>query len=288
MRQVVIAVFLLASSAAATKYPLTVTDDLGRTVTLKSEPRRIVSMMPSHTEVLFAIGAGEKLVGIDEFSNYPKAQTDRLPKVGSGYAPNIEAIVALKPDLVLADESSSSRLTEKLAAAGLNVYGGTAQTYNETFEKIATLGKITNREVNATRLVTKMRGELNDLQKAVLKLPKVSVYYEVDPAPYSVGPNSFIGALIQKAGGQTIVTAKMGNFPKLDPEFIVKSNPQVMMGLTLNDAKKRPGWQTLQAVKNNRVYQQTDDERDALVRPGPRLALALKTLIKIIHPEAVK
>lgn len=288
MRQIIIAAFLLSSTAAATKYPLTVTDDLGRSVTLKSEPRRIVAMLPSHTEVLFAIGAGEKLVGIDEYSTYPKAQTDKLPKVGSGYVPNIEAIVALKPDLVLADESASSRLTEKLAAAGLTVYGGTAQTYNEVFEKIAVLGKLTNREVNATKLVTKMRGDLNDLQKTVLKLPKVSVYYEVDPAPYSVGPNSFIGALIGKAGGQTIVPAKLGNFPKIDPELIVKSNPRVMIGLTPDDAKKRPGWANLQAVKTNRVYKPTDEERDALVRPGPRLAVALRTLIKLIHPEAVK
>lgn len=288
MRQIIIAAFLLSSTAAATKYPLTVTDDLGRSVTLKSEPRRIVAMLPSHTEVLFAIGAGEKLVGIDEYSTYPKAQTDKLPKVGSGYVPNIEAIVALKPDLVLADESANSRLTEKLAAAGLTVYGGTAQTYNEVFEKIAVLGKLTNREVNATKLVTKMRGDLNDLQKTVLKLPKVSVYYEVDPAPYSVGPNSFIGALIGKAGGQTIVPAKLGNFPKIDPELIVKSNPRVMIGLTPDDAKKRPGWANLQAVKTNRVYKPTDEERDALVRPGPRLAVALRSLIRMIHPEAGK
>ncbi|MFC3862533.1 ABC transporter substrate-binding protein [Deinococcus antarcticus] len=288
MRQIIIAAFLLSSTAAATKYPLTVTDDLGRSVTLKSEPRRIVAMLPSHTEVLFAIGAGEKLVGIDEYSTYPKAQTDKLPKVGSGYVPNIEAIVALKPDLVLADESANSRLTEKLAAAGLTVYGGTAQTYNEVFEKIAVLGKLTNREVNATKLVTKMRGDLNDLQKTVLKLPKVSVYYEVDPAPYSVGPNSFIGALIAKAGGQTIVPAKLGNFPKIDPELIVKSNPRVMIGLTPDDAKKRPGWANLQAVKTNRVYKPTDEERDALVRPGPRLAVALRSLIRMIHPEAGK
>ena len=288
MRQIIIAAFLLSSTAATTKYPLTVTDDRGRSVTLKSEPRRIVAMLPSHTEVLFAIGAGEKLVGIDEYSTYPKAQTDKLPKVGSGYVPNIEAIVALKPDLVLADESANSRLTEKLAAAGLTVYGGTAQTYNEVFEKIAVLGKLTNREVNATKLVTKMRGDLNDLQKTVLKLPKVSVYYEVDPAPYSVGPNSFIGALIGKAGGQTIVPAKLGNFPKIDPELIVKSNPRVMIGLTPDDAKKRPGWANLQAVKTNRVYKPTDEERDALVRPGPRLAVALRSLIRMIHPEAGK
>ena len=135
-----LALLALLSSAAATTYPLTVTDDLGRSVTLNKKPLRIVAMLPSHTETLFAIGAQAQLVGADIYSTYPAAAA-KLPRVGSGYQPNIEAIVALKPDLVLADESSGSRLTEKLAAAGLTVYGGTAQTYNEVFEKIAVLGK---------------------------------------------------------------------------------------------------------------------------------------------------
>lgn len=288
MRIIALSTLALISSAAATKYPLTVTDDLGRTVTIKSEPKRIIAMLPSHTETLFALGAGDKLVGIDIYSNYPKTATDKIKKVGSGYQPDLEAIVALKPDLVFADESSSSKLTAKLEAAGLTVYGGTAQTYNEVFEKIAVLGKITNRETNATKLITKMRGDLNDLQKSVLKLPKVSTYYEIDPAPYSVGPNSFIGTLMTKAGGQNIISAKLGDFPKIDPELIVKANPTIMIGLTLDEAKKRPGWSGLKAVTTGRVYKPTDEERDALSRPGPRLAVALKALIRMIHPESGK
>lgn len=285
-RNLFFAALLLSSTAAATKYPLTITDDLGRTITLKSEPKRIIAMLPSHTETLFAIGAGDKLVAVDKYSNYPKDATDKLAKVGSAFQPDLEKILALKPDLILADESKSSKLVSKLEAAGLTVYGGTGQTYNEVFEKIATLGKITNREANATRLITKMRGDLNALQQSVLKLPKVSTYYEVDPAPYSVGPNSFIGTLITKAGGQTIIPASMGDFPKIDPELIVKANPQVMIGLSLDDAKKRAGWLSLKAVNSGRVYKPSDEERDALSRPGPRLAVALKALIRMIHPEA--
>lgn len=283
-----LSVLALLPSAAAARYPLTVTDDLGRTVTLRSEPRRIVAMLPSHTETLVAIGAGDKLIAVDQFSNHPKNVTDRLPKVGSGYQPNIEAILALKPDLVLADESSGSRLTEKLAAVGLTVYGGTAQTYGEVFEKIGVLGRLTNREAGATRLITRMRGELNALQRSVVNLPKVSTYYEIDPTPYSVGPNSFIGVLIGKAGGQTVVPARLGDFPKLDPELIVKANPQVMVGLTLDEARKRPGWSGLWAVQSGRVFRPTPEERDALSRPGPRLPDALRALIRFLHPEALK
>ncbi|GHG02947.1 ABC transporter substrate-binding protein [Deinococcus piscis] len=282
------ALLTLLGTAHATSYPLTVTDDLGRRVVLNKEPMRIVAMLPSHTETLVAIGAGGKLVGIDEYSNYPKNVTDKITKVGSGYQPNIEKIVALKPDLVLADESSSSRLTARLEAAGLTVYGGTAQTYNEVFQKIVVLGKLSNHESGATRLVSSMRRDLSALERTVVNRPKVSTYYEVDPAPYSVGPNSFIGTLISRAGGKTIVPASLGDFPKIDPELIVKSNPQVMIGLSAEEARRRPGWQNLQAVRGGRVYKPTAEERDALSRPGPRLPQAMRALIRMIHPEAAK
>lgn len=276
------------STAAATTYPLTVTDDLGRRVTLNAEPRRIVAMLPSHTETLAALGAADKLVAVDLYSNYPRAVVEPLPKVGSAYQPNLEAILALKPDLVLADESSGSRLTQKLAQAGLTVYGGTGQTFNEVFEKIALLGKLTNREANATRLIASMRADLNALQRSVAGRPTVSTYYEIDPSPYSVGPRSFIGTLIGKAGGRTIVPDSLGDFPKLDPELIVQRNPQVMVGLTLDEARVRPGWAGLRAVTGRRVFQPTAEERDALSRPGPRLAQALRALIRYLHPEALK
>lgn len=284
-RLLMLTALTLTGQAAATKYPLTLTDDLGRKVVIAKEPKRIISMLPSHTETVVALGAGNKLVGVDEYSNYPASVVTKLPKVGSAFGPDLEKIVALKPDLVLADESKSSKLVAKLEAAGLTVYGGSAQTYNEVFQKIAVLGKITNRETQATRLTTQIRSDLNTLQKKVVGRPTVSVYYEVDPAPYSVGPNSFIGTLITKAGGKTIIPAALGDFPKIDPELIVKSNPAVMVGLTAEEARSRPGWGNLRAVKAGRIYKPNDEERDALSRPGPRLAVALRALIKMLHPE---
>lgn len=279
---------LLPGSALAVTYPLTVRDDLGRAVTLTREPRRIVSMLPSHTETLAALGAGGRLVAVDRFSNFPGAVVDRVPKVGSAFQPDIEAIVALRPDLVLADESGGSRLTERLAQSGLTVYGGSAQTYNEVFEKISVLGRLTNREAAALNLITRMRGELNALQASVARLPKVSTYYEVDPAPYSVGPNSFIGTLLTKAGGRTIVPARLGDFPKIDPELIVQADPQAIIGVTPADARTRPGWVNLRAVRSGRLYTPSAEERDALSRPGPRLPVALRALIRWLHPEALK
>ncbi|WP_407571152.1 ABC transporter substrate-binding protein [Deinococcus altitudinis] len=278
----------MASPAQATHYPLSVTDDLGRTVTLTHAPTRIVAMLPSHTETLFAIGAGAQLVAVDRFSNFPRAETERLPKVGSAYAPSIEAIVALKPDLVLADESGGSRLTEKLAAAGLTVYGGTAQTYSEVFQKIAVLGQLTNHEAAATRLITSVRSDLNALSVRLRGAPKVSAYYEVSAAPYTAGPDSFIGVLMGKAGGANIVPGGLGEFPKISPELVVKANPAVMIGLSLPDARGRPGWSILQAVTAGRVYKPTQEETDALSRPGPRLPVALRVLARLLHPERFK
>ena len=274
-----------SSLAFAISYPLILKDDLGRTVKLAAEPKRIVSMMPSHTETLFAIGAGSKLVGIDEYSNFPKLETEKLPKAGNGFAPNLEAIAALKPDLVLTDESTGSKLVQNLEKLGITVYAGVPQSYNDVFDKINVLGKITNHEKSALKLITNMRNELNTIQASIAKLPRVSVYYEVDPTPYAAGSSSFIGALISKAGGNNIVPEKLGAFPQISPELVISSNPSVILGAKLEDVLKRPGWDKIAAVKSGRVLTFTSEEDDAISRPGPRLPVALRVLAKALHPE---
>lgn len=275
----------LFAPTLATSYPLTITDDLGRTVRLQSEPKRIISMLPSHTETVFALGAGAKLVGIDQYSNYPKLETDKIQKVGNGFMPNLEAIAALKPDLVLADESSSSKMVQNLEKLGIVVYGGAAQTYTETFAKISVLGKVLNRESTATKLVNTMRNEISGISAKVIGVPRVKVYFEVDPTPYAAGASSFIGELITQAGGINIVPVKLGAFPQISPELVVAANPAVIIGARLEDLVLRPGWASITAVKTKQVYNPTGEENDALVRPGPRLAMALKTLVRYLHPD---
>jgi iron complex transport system substrate-binding protein len=288
MKKIILAGLLavgFSGFAMATSYPLTLKDDLGRSVKLMTQPKRIVSMMPSHTETVFAVGAGASLVGIDEYSNFPKPETDKLPKTGNGFVPNLEAIAALKPDLVLTDESSGSKLVQNLEKLGITVYAGVAQTYNDVFEKISVIGKITNHEKNALNLITNMRSELNAIQASVSKLPRVSVYFEVDPTPYAAGSSSFIGALIDKAGGNNIVPAKLGSFPQISPELVIQSNPEVILGADLADLLKRPAWDTIKAVKNKRVINFSGEINDVISRPGPRLPVALKALAKALHPE---
>jgi iron complex transport system substrate-binding protein len=271
------------SSAAATTYPLTLTDDLGRTVTLKAEPRRIISVLPSGTETLCALGLCDRLVGVDDYSDFP-AQVMKLPKVGGLYNPNIEAMVALKPDVVIV--SKYGKLAEPLTAAGVTVIAVNPETYDEVFSKTLTLGRIVNREAQAKNLVVQMRRDIAKteiLTKNAVRKP--TAYYEIDPTPYTVGPNSFLGVLLSKAGAANIIPASLGDFPKISPELVVQQNPQLILGLDLATAQKRPGWANIAAVRANRVIKISSDLDTMLTRPGPRLPMALAALAKLVHPE---
>ena len=275
-----------AAHAAPTKYPLTLKDDLGRTVTVKAEPKRMVSMLPSTTETLCAIGACGKLVGVDAYSNYP-AQAAKLPRLGGLYDPNIEAIVALKPDLVIV--SKYGKLEAPLTAAGLNVVAVNPETYEEVFTKTRLLGKIVNRDAQALNLVTSMRRDIARVEILTRNSTrKPTAYYEIDPTPYSIGPNSFMGVLLTKAGAQNVIPASLGDFPKVDPELIVKQNPQLILGTDLKTAGARPGWKSIQAVKTGKVMEIPKNLSNILSIPGPRLPEALRGLAKLVHPELFK
>ena len=286
MHRLLPALLLAATtSAAATTYPLTLTDDLGRRVILQAEPRRVVSVLPSTTETLCALGLCERLVGVDDYSDFP-ASVSKLPKVGGLYNPNIEAMVALKPDLVVV--SKYGKLAESLAAAGITVLAINPETYDEVFSKTLVLGRVMNREAQAKILVIQMRRDIAKIEiltKNAVRKP--TAYYEVDPTPYTVGPNSFIGVLLGKAGAVNIIPASLGDFPKISPELVVQQNPQLILGVDLATAKARPGWANIAAVKSERVTAIVPGSAldNLLTRPGPRLPLALAALAKIVHPE---
>jgi iron complex transport system substrate-binding protein len=288
VRLLALSVALLLFSAAATSYPLTVTDDLGRQVVLESAPERVVTMMPSHTETVCALKACDLLVGVDKFSNFP-AEVAGLPRLGSGFSPNVEEIVALQPDLVLVDENSG--VAQKLEGLGLTVYAGTGQTYEEVFDSFATLGLLLDRETEAAVLSGRVRGQVEAVAALTADLPRPTVFYELDPTPYSVGPDSFIGVLISKAGGRNVVTEDMGEFPQVDPEFVVASDPEVIVladapyGETAESVAARPGWSDVAAVLNGRIAELSSVQGDALSRPGPRIGEAVLILARIFHPD---
>ncbi len=278
--------------ALATSYPLAVTDALGRRVRIDREPRRIVVMLPSATETLCAIGACDRVVGTDDYSNWPPEVRGR-PKLGGLYNPNVEKIVALKPDLVVA--SKYGKLAEKLAQVGIPVYAVKTETYDDIFQTARELGRLVNREANAEALIARIRAQVYALEsKAAKAKTRPTVYYEIDATPYTVGPNSFIGVLIQKARGRNIVPPELGLFPKISPELVVAKNPEVIVlgdapyGVTFEKIMARPGWAGIRAIRNHRVCELTKAETDVVHRPGPRVAEGLEVLIRCIHPEVLK
>ncbi|MBE3599768.1 MAG: ABC transporter substrate-binding protein [Limnochordaceae bacterium] len=285
-----VAVLLLTGVAipalAATSYPLTAQDALGVTRTLPSEPRRIISLVPSITEDLCAIGACDRLVGVDDYSDYPES-VRRLPRLGGVYDPNPERILALEPDLVLL--SKYGKLAQTLSQAGVTVFVMETERFEHIFDNIETLGLLLDRQAEARALNERLRAEVSRIAASVAGRPRPTVYYEIDETPYSVGPDSFIGTLLEKAGGRNVVPASLGTFPKISPELVIAADPDVILlgdapyGVTPQKLASRPGWSRLRALREGRVVALTQAQVDVLNRPGPRVVEALRFLVEALH-----
>ena len=287
-RAAVLAILLLALPAAlATTYPLTVRDQLGHELTLPRAPHRIVSMIPSDTETVCALGACDALVGVDSFSDWPR-QVSSLPHLGNANDPAIERLIALKPDLVLTDEYSG--LAARLERLGIPVYAGTPQTYQGALDFLSVMGRLLDRQTAAALARGRIEGQVAAVAAKVRALPSVSVFVELDATPYSVGPGSYLGTLLRKAGGRTIVTRAMGDYPQVDPEYVVQQDPQVVLlmdapyGQTVAKAEARPGWSGLRAVRDDRVLALDQQQVDLLSRAGPRMGDAVVLLARLLHP----
>jgi iron complex transport system substrate-binding protein len=274
---------------ALAAWPVQVVDDLGREVVMERPPARVVSMVPSHTELLCALGACERLVGRDTWSNYPPAVLS-LPDLGSAFAPDLEMLVALRPDLVLVDEYSG--LTDALAGLGVVVFAGTAQQLVDIYDIAERVGALLGLPLEAASMIAAVQAEVAAVAAAVAGRERPQVYYELDPSPYSVGPASYLGTLIELAGGRTIVPAALGDFPLLDPEFVVAANPAVivlgdaMYGIDADLLRQRPGWAAIAAIRTGHVVELNQAESDMLSRAGPRVGAALALLARAFHPGA--
>ena len=287
MKKLLAVLSVLLTLALATSYPLVVTDDLGRQVTIPAEPQRIVVMLPSATETLCSIGACDKIVATDDYSNWP-AEAAEKPKAGGLYNPNVELIASFEPDLVIS--SKYGKLTEALEKLGITVYALDAQTYDDIFRTARDLGRLVNREAEAEALVARVNQQVYALEsRAARATDRPTVYYEIDATPYTVGPDSFIGTLIKKARGENIIPAELGLFPKISPELVVEKNPEVIVlgdapyGVTAAKIAERPGWAGIRAIQDGRVCELTKEQTDVLHRPGPRVAEGLKVLIDCFH-----
>jgi len=270
-------------------YPRTVVDDLGRIVTLNAPPERIVAMVPSHTESVCGIGACDRLVGVDRHSDWP-VDVRALPTLGDAFAPDLERIALLEPDLVLVDEYSG--MHEALENLGIVTYAGTPQTYEETLTFLAALGDMIGMRTEASLLIGRIVGSIEGVAAVTAGLTPPTVFIELDPTPYSAGPDAYLGTLLTLAGGANIVTSAMGPFPLVDPEYVVAADPDVVLltdapfGVTVQDVAARPGWANLQALENGRVIELDQDAVNQLSRAGPRMGEAVLLLARILHPDA--
>jgi len=262
-------------------HALQVTDDRGVRVSLAQPPQRIVSLLPSLTETVCALGQCARLVGVDRYSNYPET-VKKLPQVGGGMDPNIEAIVALKPDLVLL--AVSSRIDERLQSLGIPVLVLEPKTHADVQRVLTTVAQV----LGAGDAAALWRGIDAAMGAAAHSLPPsaktLRVYFEVNRAPYAAGEASFIGETLARLGLQNIVPAKLGPFPLLNPEFVVRANPDVIMVGDMNYAGMdgRPGWQGIRAMQTKRVCVFTPAQADMLVRPGPRMAAGARLMAQCV------
>jgi iron complex transport system substrate-binding protein len=266
-------------------WALQVRDDRGVTVNLPSPPKRIVTTLPSLTETVCELGACQRLVGVDRYSNYP-ASVRGLPQVGGGIDPHVEAIVALKPDVVLM--AVSSRAVERLESLGIKVVALEPKNAADVQRVLGVVG-----EVLAVADAQRVWREIDaGVRAAALSISARSratrVYFEVNQGPYAAGASSFMGEMLTRLGVQNIIPAELGPFPKINPEFVVRANPDLIMigARHANGLAQRPGWGSIRAMREKHVCLFTTDESDVLVRPGPRMADAARLMARCILQHA--
>jgi len=290
-------VLLTACAPRATPTPtaLTFTDGLGREIKLDGPAQRVVSLAPSNTEILFAIGAGDQVVGRDAYSDYP-AEAVAVTDIGDTYGDlNTELIVALEPDLVLAAEINTQEQVKALEDLGLTVYYlKNPLTLEEMYNNLEIVAHLTGHEAEAATLIESLKARVAAIDDAIAPISsRPTVFYEIDGAdpakPYTAGKGTFITLLIERAGGSNIA-ADIDGYPQLSLEQVVAADPSFIIlgdsafGVTAELVAGRPGWENLSAVKNNQILPFDDN---LLSRPGPRLVDGLEALVGILHPDLV-
>jgi len=283
-----------APAATVSAPVLTITDSLSRSVSLNTTPHRIISLAPSVTEILFAVGAGPQVVGDTKFCNYPP-EADALPEIG-GYSAktiSIEAIVDLTPDLVIAGTASQKSVVEALEKLNIPVIVSAPASIDAVYHSIEQIGAITGHAPDAATVAASMRARMDAVTAKIAAVPanqRPTVFWEVFDEPLTTaGPHTLIGQLIELAGATNVFADTSEDYPQVGTEVVVDRDPTVILGATTQQAKltpeqiaQRPGWANIAAVRNRQVYLL---DSDIMSRTGPRLADALEALAKVLYPE---
>ncbi len=272
------------------------TDDLGRPILVKNVPERIISLAPSNTELLFALGLGNKVVAVDDFSDFPE-QAAKLQHVGSAFpAFSIETITSLKPDLCVAFGYELPDYVTKLQSLGMQVIVFAPKDIDGIIADIELLGSITGTDTKAQRLVADIKSRLNAIEAKMRGASKPRVFWQfdsTDPAkPWTAGPGSFNDILIGLAGGDNVGSVGPTSSWQMNSEAIIKADPQIIIagdfkfGATIESIASRQGWNSITAVKNKAIYPIPDP--NITDRPGPRIIDGVELIAKLIHPELFK
>ncbi len=278
--------------------PITLVDGLGTEITLPEPAKRIISLAPSNTELLFAVGAGSQVVGRDVFSDYP-AETQNITDIGGGFgALNNEVILSLDSDLVLVADITPAEQIQGLKDMGLTVFSiPNANDFNALYENLRTVARLTGHEQETETLIVSLKDRVAAVEKAISQVKeRPLVFYELDStdanAPYTAGPGTFIDYLITAAGGEHLGGSLDAPWVQISVEELISRNPEIIVlgdytwgGVTPEDVAARSGWVDIDAVKNGKVYIFDDN---LVSRPGPRLVEGLETMAKLLHPDLFK
>ena len=291
-RALVLALIAATLGAGARVSPAAeVTDMLGRRIRIPDHPARIVSLAPSITETVFVLGEGDRLLGVTDYCDYPPEAT-RKARVGGISNPNFEAILALRPDLVIAtSESNYAEHVERLVSLGLPVYVVRPVDWETVLDSIERIGDILGRDAVGRARVAAMRRDADAIGRAVAGLPRPRVLFVVWPNPLiAPGRDTLINDLIRRAGGESVTGAEPLLYPRLSLETVVERQPdRIIVGRHGQETVEEllRGWERLgsvSAVREGRVY---GVDGNLVHRPGPRMVEALRALARVIHPERV-
>ncbi len=280
-------------ASLAPTFPLTLTDAAGRSVTIPSEPRRIVSLAPSNTEIVCALGACDRLVGVTDFDDYPSQVAD-IPKVVIAAQVDLEKVVAAEPDLVLAagNELTPSSVIDDLAELGLPVLVLYPSTLEEVYQEIHLVGAALDARQAAETVVADMLERADAVVRAIAGAPAPRVFYEVGifaGTIYTAGEDSFLASLVAAAGGEPITGDALSTAISLeqliaaDPQLILLGDAAYDPSITPANVALRPGWQVMSAVRDGSIRIMVDDL--VITRPGPRIIEGLEALARAIHPD---
>jgi iron complex transport system substrate-binding protein len=280
------------SPSAAPSFPTTLTDDEGTAVALRAEPAKIVSLTPSATETLFALGVGDRIVGkVEDLSVYPP-DAAKIPDVAKFGEVDVEKIVGLGTDLVIAGGNSFNPPDKiaQLRTLGVPVVVLYAPDVPTVFTDIELIGAAVGKAAEAKDLTTSMQAGFDQIGAATAGLPKPRVFYELDASQkiYTAADDSFLAAMIELAGGEPITTGSTTNF-EIPLETLITKDPEIILlgdaayGTTVEVVEGRPGWKVMTAVKNKAI---TPVDDVVITRPGPRLLEGLRALAAAIHPDA--